>query len=302
MNMENNRVEHKFPPLLSSGDRIGVAAPASPVDKNLFNSGIKVLEEMGFKIYIPEGLFKEEKYLAGSDEFRADVINSLFADSTISAVMCVRGGFGSIRMLPYINLDLVRKNPKFFIGFSDISALLTVFCQQCGFVTFHGPMVATLADADDISKEALQRALLSGVQGRVSAEKGRTIKPGRARGTISGGNLSTLCHLVGTEYAPSYKDHIVFLEDTGEALYRIDRMLTQMKLAGCFNGVAGIALGDFEDCGDFNEICTLIGYIFKNDDIPIFAGLEVGHGNRNIVIPVGATADIDADKRVIDFF
>ena len=143
--------------------------------------------------------------------------------------------------------------------------------------------------------------MTSGKNPEIAMESGITIQPGSASGPVLGGNLTTLCHLLGTRFQPNFKGCILFLEDRGEAAYRIDRMLSQMKLAGCFNGLAGFILGAFEDCGDTDDIIRIVGDIFKDDKIPILAGLEVGHGKRNLAIPIGLNATVNVDQKLLIF-
>jgi muramoyltetrapeptide carboxypeptidase len=206
-----------------------------------------------------------------------------------------------MRVLALLDYEVIKKHPKIFVGYSDISALLSVLDTRCGLVTFHGPMVTTLADAGQETKEALLAALASDVKLELAPANGRVIKPGRASGPIAGGNLTTLCHLVGTPFAPSYNNKIVFFEDKGEAAYRIDRMLSQMKLAGCFEGLAGLVLGSFEDCGEFDEVCRITAEMFKDAGIPVLAGFDIGHGKTNITIPLGIEATLDADQQRLTF-
>ena len=143
--------------------------------------------------------------------------------------------------------------------------------------------------------------ITSGDKPKIVIKNGITIQTGSASGPVLGGNLNTLCHLLGTRFQPDFKGCILFLEDRGEAPYRIDRMLSQMKLAGCFNSLAGLILGNFKDCSDTNEIIRIAGDIFKDDKIPIIAGLEVGHGKRNLAIPIGLNATLNADIKVLTF-
>ncbi len=285
------------PPRLVPGDTIGIVAPASPFSQARFNKGVAVLESMGFRVSFDDDIFIEQGYLAGTDAQRADFINRLFADQEIKAIVCARGGFGAMRVLALLDYEVIKKHPKIFVGYSDISALLSVLDTRCGLVTFHGPMVTTLADAGQETKEALLAALTSDVKLELAPANGRVIKPGRASGLIGGGNLTTLCHLVGTPFAPSYNGKIVFFEDKGEAAYRIDRMLSQMKLAGCFEGLAGLVLGSFEDCGEFDEVCRITAEMFKDAGIPVLAGFDIGHGKTNITIPLGIEATLDADQQ-----
>ena len=297
-------VEKKMPvkpPRLVPGDTIGIVAPASPFSQEEFNRGVAVLESMGFRVSFDDDIFIEQGYLAGTDAQRADFINRLFADQEIKAIVCVRGGFGAMRVLALLDYEAIKKHPKIFVGFSDISALLSVLDTRCGLVTFHGPMVTTLADAGQETKAALLAALTSDVELELIPANSRVIKPGQASGPIAGGNLTTLCHLVGTPFAPSYNGKIIFFEDKGEAVYRIDRMLSQMKLAGCFEGLVGMVLGSFEDCGEFDEICRITAEMFKDAGIPVLAGFDIGHGKTNITIPLGIEATLDADQQRLTF-
>jgi muramoyltetrapeptide carboxypeptidase len=299
--MKNQKKSPVKPPRLVPGDTIGIVAPGSPFNRERFNKGVAVLESMGFRVSFDDNLFLKQGYLAGSDAQRADFINRLFADQEIKAIVCARGGFGAMRILSLLDYEAIKKHPKIFVGYSDISALLSVLDTRCGLVAFHGPMVTTLADAGQETKEALLEALTSDVKLELAPANGRVIKPGRASGPIAGGNLTTLCHLVGTSYAPSYNGKIVFFEDKGEEAYRIDRMLSQMKLAGCFEGVAGMFLGSFEDCGEFDEVGRIAAEMFKDTDIPVLAGFDIGHGSTNITIPLGIEATLDADRQRLTF-
>ena len=238
-----------FPGKLRSGDAIGIVAPASPFDRQRFDQGIRWLASAGYRPLIPQGLFERKGYLAGSDAHRADLVNRFFADGSVAAIVCARGGYGSMRMLSFLDFDLIRKHPKIIVGFSDITALLNAISAQTRMVTFHGPNVTTLGDRDLVTRESFVRLLTGEGPIRLVVQKGVTIFGGRATGILIGGNLTTLCHLVGTPFEPDYRDCILLLEDRGEAPYRLDRMLAQMKLAGCFDHLAGIVLGSFEQCG-----------------------------------------------------
>ena len=289
------------PARLKPGDKIGIAAPASPFDMESYNLGIRVLESIGLNVSVLDGIFDANRYLAGSDANRANSLNKLFADTSIKAIICARGGYGSIRILPLLDYNIIRNNPKIFVGFSDVSAILSTIYAKCGFVTFHGPMVTTLSDASQKTKESMMAAFFSDSKPEITIKDGITLRQGSASGIVSGGNLATLCHLAGTPFEPSFKDHILFLEDRGEPTYKIDRMLTQMKMAGFFDGIAGLVLGFFEDCGEIEEVFSVVNNIFKDEDIPILAGFEAGHGRNNITIPFGITATLDSDKHSLSF-
>jgi len=295
--------DHKSvrPSRLKPGDTNGIVAPAGPFDSEKFMKGKTVLESMGFQTIFDEGIFQRHGFLAGTDIQRTDQVNRLFADPTVQAIACARGGYGSIRILSFLDFETIQKHPKIFLGFSDISALLSVLYDQCGLVTFHGPVVTTLAKATEKTIMAMKTALTSDAPLELTPEDGKVIKPGVCSGLVAGGNLTTLCHLVGTPYAPNFKGKILLLEDVGEMPYRIDRMLTQMKLAGCFNGIAGLILGVFEECGHLNEIVEIFNNIFENANIPILAGFGMGHGEHNLTIPMGLGATLDTDKNRLLF-
>jgi len=289
------------PDRLLPGGTIGIVAPAGPFDRKEFDRGVAVLKAMGFHIVIPDDIDMKNGYLAGPDIHRANLINTFFADGKINAIICARGGFGSIRILSLLDFESIKKNPKIFIGFSDISAILSVLYTKCGFVVFHGPMVTSLGDASRKTRKALLDAVSSDARLAIMPKTGKTIRHGLASGPVAGGNLTTLCHLIGTPFEPVFKGHILFLEDKGEACYRIDRMLSHMKLAGCFDGLAGLVLGSFKDCGPVSEIIGVVDNIFKEHNIPVLAGFEVGHGKNNVTIPIGLNATLDTGRQLLSF-
>ena len=231
------------PQRLKKGDAVGIVAPASHYDQDMFHEGIAVLESMGFRPVFNEHLYEIHGNFAGSDDLRAGQINRFFADPSIKGLVCARGGFGCIRILHLIDLPLIRNNPKCFVGFSDITALLSLMFQQCGLSAFHGPTVTTLSKATHKTREAFYTALTSDRSITIKTPKGRALNSGSAKGRVIGGNLATFCHLLATPFQPDLTDRILLLEDVGETPYKIDRMLTQMKLAGCFGGL-GLLNGD----------------------------------------------------------
>lgn len=299
--MRNKDNQSVRPPRLKTGDTIGIVAPAGPFDPGKFKKGITVLESMGFKTFFDESIFQKHGFFAGADTRRADQVNRLFADSSVQAIVCARGGYGSMRILSFLDFETIQKHPKIFVGFSDISALLSILYEQCRMATFHGPVVTTLAKASERTLNALKKALTSPAEPELIVEKGKVIKPGICSGIVTGGNLTTLCHLVGTPYVPNLKGKILVLEDVKEMPYRIDRMLTQMKLAGCFDEIGGMILGAFKECGHPKEIVEIFKDIFEDADIPILAGFDIGHGEHNLTIPVGLAATLDTDKKQLLF-
>jgi muramoyltetrapeptide carboxypeptidase len=299
--MNFNKKRALKPLRLLPGDTIGVVAPAGPFDVDELYRGIDVLESMGFRTSVPDDLLKKDGYLAGPDIHRADLVNRFFADEKIKAIFCARGGFGSMRTLLFLDFELIQKNPKIFVGFSDISAILAVLYSKCRLVTFHGPVVTTLGNATQETKTAMFSALSSDTSLEINVKTAITIKPGLASGPVLGGNLATLCHLVGTPFEPSFEGHILLLEDRGEATYKIDRMLTQMKMAGCFEGLAGVALGSFEACDSMDKIFRIVDQIFSGVRVPILAGFEIGHGRTNIMVPFGLEATLNTDRQSLFF-
>jgi muramoyltetrapeptide carboxypeptidase len=290
-----------LPGRLGSGARIGIVAPAGPFDDDTFGRGIRMLEEMGFKVVVPPELLDPRGYLAGSDKRRARFVNQLFADKSIDAIVCARGGYGSIRILQLLDYETIVRNPKVFVGFSDITVLLNVLLDRCGLATFHGPVVTSLADASEATRNALVQAISSDARIEIRLPEGTAVKPGLGTGPVCGGNLTILCHLVGTPYMPEFSGRILLLEDRAEAPYRIDRMLVHMKLAGCFEDLAGIVLGSFEDCGSMDTILSIVSDVFAPHSIPILAGLDAGHGKNNLTIPLGVEATLDADRHILSY-
>ena len=289
------------PQTLRPGDTIGIAAPASPFDQQAFDRGIGVLESMGYRVKIPENLFMKRGYLAGSDSDRASQLMKLFENESVRAVFCARGGFGSMKFLPLLDFEAICAQPKILMGFSDITALLVAIYNRCGMVTFHGPLVTTLKKDSKKTCTALIDAVGSNRPLALKARKAVVLNPGRASGRLVGGNLTCLCHLVGTPYEPRFEGHILFIEDRGEALYRIDRMLTQLSLGGHLDRVTGVVLGSFQDCGPFEDVYAIVKEAFRHTGVPILAGFDLGHGTDNLTVPIGLEADLDTEDGSLRF-
>lgn len=289
------------PPRLRPGDTIGIAAPASPFDTEQFYLGVGLLETAGFKVLVPKNLFLKNGYLAGTDSQRVALFMDMFTDPVVKAVLCARGGYGSMRILPLIDYGCIREKPKIVVGFSDVTALLAALYGRCGLVTFHGPVVAGLPGLDEQSLTALMSAIAGPAPVDISAPQGETVCPGSSTGPVLAGNLTTLCHLIGTPYMPPTQGHLLLLEDRGEAPYRVDRMLSQLRLAGCLETIAGLAFGSFDDCGRPDELSRIFADHFSDRRFPVLTGLDVGHGKRNLTIPIGITATLDADRRRLTY-
>ncbi len=289
------------PRRLRPGSLIGIAAPASPFNRESFERGIRLLRGMGFETVIPEGIWTSRGYLAGPDEHRAALLQHLFEDERVDAVLCARGGYGSLRILPLLDYDRIAAHPKIFIGFSDATALLSTITCRCGFAAFHGPVVTSLADASASTRTSFLTAITCDGPLTIKPPAAVVLRSGRAAGVVCGGNLTTLCHLLGTPFQPSFRNRILFLEDRGEAVYRIDRMLTQLKLAGCLEGIRGLILGSFSDCGSDPELFEIVGDRFSDASVPILAGVPAGHAEPNLILPLGIKAVLDADRHSLSF-
>jgi muramoyltetrapeptide carboxypeptidase len=281
------------PKRLNAGDTIGIVAPAGPFDRELFEQGIAVIQSMGFATKTDPRIFSQQGYLAGPDASRAAQFNAMIADSQVKAVMSARGGYGSLRMLEALDYKAIGSRAKAFIGFSDITALHRAIFIRSSLVTFHGPMVTTLPQSDGQSRLSWYRALTEPLAPPFDLSRARVLKSGRAEGVLAGGNLATLCHLTGTSMGMGFGGQILLLEDIGEAPYRIDRMLTQMKMAGLFAGLAGLVLGSFEACGSDDDIDALVLERFADMSIPIVSGACVGHGRSNWTVPLGLITRLD---------
>jgi muramoyltetrapeptide carboxypeptidase len=296
--MEFN-TEKRYPNRIRPGDCIGIVAPASPFEESEFYSGIGLLESMGFQVSFPREIFNRSGYLAGSDVDRAAQVNAAFVDNSVQAILCARGGYGSMQILPYLDFAAIHRHPKLLMGFSDITALLYALYQRSALISCHGPVISTLINASSKTLDSVFNILTSTDLPPIILEKGIVLSPGKASGPVICGNLTTLCHLVGTPFQPDMREHILIIEDQGEKPYRIDRMLTQMNLSGVFDGLRGLGVGTFDNCGTMDELFNIIVRIFAPTRIPILAGFEIGHGSDNIAIPFGCNVLLDADHHMM---
>jgi muramoyltetrapeptide carboxypeptidase len=256
--------------------------------------GLKVVMDVGSEDFRPI-------YLAGSDDHRASRFNEFVQDPEIKAIFCARGGYGSLRILPELSYDRLRSTPKPLVGFSDITALLLACYRQTGLVCFHGPVVSTLATADPESVESLWTALNSTQPLELHFPKALCLRSGKTEGAVLGGNLTTLSHLLGTPFLPPLSGCILFLEDRGEPLYRLDRMLTQLIHAGHLGDVAGLILGDFSESGPRDELNELVQERLASASFPILSGVPVGHEQRNLTLPLGLPATLDAGAGTLTY-
>lgn len=302
-----------FPKALEPGACVGLIAPASPVSHQERVQCEAKLWELGFSVVTGEALGRDENrygYLAGSAKARAEDLNRMFADERVEAVFCVRGGYGSAQILKYLDYASIRRNPKIFVGYSDITALHSVLQRYCGLVTFHGPMVRPnlLPEPDAYTLENLMAACsMEDFLEYVSpvGEETYVIREGCAQGVLVGGNLSVLARSLGTFYAPITDEKILFLEDVGECIPRIHMYLTQMKEAGIFHNVAGVLLGDFTDCTNqgYDESLTVKDFLhiwFSQLKVPVIGNICSDHRRPMATLPFGAVCRINADARCPD--
>ena len=287
------------PPGLVAGDLIGIISPAGPVNKPDLQAGLKKLKTSGFKIRIAPHVYNTKGYLAGEDEARLDDLHAMFRNQDIKAVLCARGGYGSMRLLEGIQYDLIRNNPKIFVGYSDITALLMAFHTMTGLITFHGPMVREFATGLHDNWVDMLHLFSSNNPFQLDISDGAVLIPGRAAGTLIGGNLSMLCHLAGTPFLSFFDGCILFVEEKGEPLYRIDRMLTHLTLTDMLKGLSAIIAGTFEECGDISAIDDLLKKMALDLNIPLVTRLPVGHGQKNQTLPLGLTAELDTNLKTL---
>ena len=288
------------PAALPAGGLIGVAAPAGPFDRDRFQRGLSRLRLLGFDTLYPETIFQQSGFLAGRDRERAEVFNSMWTNDEVGLVIGARGGYGSMRILDQIDYDRIEAIPKAVLGFSDLTALLLAIHHRTGLVTFHGPMVTSLAEADDATVAHLARLLAGKPVFPIEIQPEHFIRPGHAQGPLLGGNLTMIIHLLSTSWLPDLSGAILFLEDVGEAPYRLDRMFTTLRLAGILDRIHGLILGSFQNCGTEEEIRDVIEQNLIDFSGPVVWGFPIGHGQRNLALPIGPRAVLDARAGLLD--
>ena len=305
-----------FPERLREGDTVGLVSPAFPVKEEERDGCVKLLEGMGYRVKLGtclENMYNFHNYLAGDAGARGEDINRMFADPQVKAVFCVRGGYGSSQIMKYLDFDLVKQNPKIFVGYSDITNLHSVFQMFGNLVTFHGPMVCSnmLKDFDDYTRSGLFAALNMEEElefRNPPGEEGfKTIRGGEAEGILAGGNISVLARACGTFYQLDTRDKILFLEDVEEGIASLDMYITQMEYAGMFEHAAGILLGDFTDCthdrydGTY-QIEEFLHDRFGTFDLPVMYHIRSGHDKPMGTLPFGTICRMDGDYKRIQFY
>ena len=291
---------HK-PRRLASGARIGVVAPAGSVDVMALQVGVAAIEAQGFVVELAPGISQRSGYLAGAAADRARDLIEFFLRDDIAAIFCARGGFGSVQTLDHLPEDLA-KHPKLLVGYSDITILLNWLGARCNMATIHGPMVATdLARGLSLRSAAHFWDMLSGRIDRWELTLGESLRGGQVEADLVGGCLSMLVTTLGTPYEIDTAGKILFLEDFGEAPYRIERMLTHLRMAGKLDRLAGVVFGDFTHChGDGpRDVRAVIGDIFGAARYPVVLGLPAGHGAENFAVPLGVTMRLDGDRATL---
>jgi muramoyltetrapeptide carboxypeptidase len=295
------------PSALKPGDTVGIVAPAGPVERKDAPAGaVATLERLGFRVRFDERIFDSVRYLAGSDKARAEELMRYFESPDIRAVVPLRGGYGCARLLPLLGEKRLRQHCKLFMGFSDLTTLHLYFRRRFGWATIHGPMAvsASLANLGGEEETHLLRLWTDPEYlPQYSFAQMETWHPGTAEGRLVGGCLSLVLASLGTPYEIQTEGKILFLEELGEPPYRIDRMLTQLSLAGKLEGLSGFILGSFHECvptqGDYTADDVLRELLGKLQ-IPILAKFPAGHGPLNWAFPLGLPVRLDADRRVIE--
>ena len=290
---------------LNPGDIISVISPASPTDENIINSSLDKLKTMNFSFKVYKNLYKNIGYLAGTDEERAFDLNSSIEDSSTKAVMCMRGGYGSLRIMDLINWNLFKNNPKIFMGFSDITPILNYIFKEFELITFHSPML-TSDLSNNYSKESLLSTITISksnytIQNPENIELKSFLKNREAIGNIVGGNLSLICSTLSTKYEIPFENNILFIEEINESPYKIDR-LTHLYLSGKIQKCSGIILGQFTNCIDDSKVSVedVIIEKLKLINKPSIYNLCSGHGEPRLTIPIGAKAKINTDTSTIE--
>jgi muramoyltetrapeptide carboxypeptidase len=287
------------PDRLRPGDRVAVVSPSGPCEPDHLEAGCDRLRAFGLDVVVGPHTLDRVRYLAGSDADRAADLQAAWCDPEVRAVICARGGYGAARLLPLLDwAALAGAGPKLLHGSSDVTALHAAFGTRLGLVTTFGPMPANHLlgghPPDEESLDHLRRSLMA-PETTLTLAGTHALAAGRATGRLTGGNLTLLAASMGTPWAaPPARGALVFLEDVGEAPYRVDRLLTQLLLAGWLDGVAGVVLGAWDGCGDDVEE-TLVERLAPLA-VPILAGLAVGHGRPQLTLPLGVEATVDTDR------
>ncbi len=299
------------PPALKKGDTIAIVAPAGQLSSDrLFEQGVEILKQMGFKVVFPGSLWPGKAYLADSDEKRSLEFNTLLRNPDIHGLVSLRGGFGCLRMIDKIDLKQVQKNPKIITGFSDVTILQNFLIRQTGLVTMHGPVLTSLATSTNLALERYFQCLTGSWLSEIDISGIEVLqKSDTVTAPLIGGNLASLVTFLGTPYDFKWDGKIVVLEDTNEPLYKVDRMLTQLSLAGKFARLSGLILGGFsgspvasdvEKRRYIESIWSRVAAVCKQGNYPIWGNFPIGHCPENLTLPLGSFAQMDSkNKRLL---
>lgn len=298
----------RWPAPLREGDRIGISAPAGRVtDPDAFPKIASTLREMGLEPVFAPGVREAYGYLSGTDERRAADLNAFFADPGIAGILALRGGWGSNRILPLLDFDVIARNPKFFCGYSDITSLLNSIHARTGLVTFHGPnsnSTYTPWTREHFLDVAFARRERYVLRPDDSVAPSRIVG-GAAEGRLLGGNLTVFTSILGSDYVPDLTGAILFLEDIGEDVYRVDRMMSQLALSGILEKISGFVFGRCTDCDESAPFTLTLSQVLQDYlsplSIPAFYGTMISHGQDIFTLPVGWTVRLDADRFEITF-
>lgn len=296
------------PSRLRKGDVIGVIAPASPMKLALLESGVRYLEGLGYRVKLGKHVFKTHGYLAGTDKERAQDFNNMFRDRRVQAIICVRGGYGTPRLLPLLDYEAMQQHPKIFVGYSDLTTIQLAMFKHAGLITFSGPMVAAEMGRgiDPFTEENFWRMITSafpfGEVQKPNGENYAAIAKGKVAGRLIGGCLSLIAPIAGTRHLPSLDKKIFFVEDVGEAVYRWDRYFVQLRELGLLQRIGGFMLGHTTDCQSPENDPSLTFDDLMRDyikplKVPAISGLDYGHGRVKHTIPIGARAELEISSR-----
>lgn len=293
---------------LNYGDTIGIVSPSSPEKPEAIKRGIDFLTKLGFKVKIGNHVYDKYGYLAGEDKARAEDIMDMFLDKDVDMILCIRGGYGSMRTLPYIDFDVIKNNPKIFVGFSDITTYLNVFFNKAGLITFHGPMASSNLE-DEYTLKSFLDTLMKGNRKYIIKNPPKIDMKceisGNASGDIVGGNLSLISNTIGTPYEVNFKNNILFIEDVHEEPYSIDRMLTHLLLCGKLQECSGFILGQFKNCTlPHYERSLRLEEVIKDTILslnkPTISNFMSGHDYPKLTLPIGAKAHINCNAKTIE--
>ena len=296
-----------LPKRLKKGDTIGVIAPSGHLREVNIDDVEKSLIDMGYNVKMYESCYSVDRgYLSGKDELRAKDLQDAFEDKNIDAVFCIRGGYGAARLLDLIDFDVIKNNPKIFLGLSDITALHIAFNQKCDLVTYHGPVGRRFVDMDEYTKESVFKNITTDSEiifENPKCEEIFTLYEGKCEGEIVGGNLSLINTSLGTEYEIDTKDKILFIEEVGEFTYKIDKMLNHLQMAGKFDECIGIIFGEFTNCHkafkNDDGILNILEEIAMKNKKPTLCNLKSGHCIPMVTIPLGMVCHMNSCNKTI---